>query len=85
MSERTYKFKVGDRVKVVYYPDCVNEDMPIGSPGTVVEISEFFIVRLDGRPDNNYFKADELELLVEPKPEPENDMKKKIFTPREHQ
>ena len=81
MSELN-KFKVGDRVKVVSYP----LDVFVGLTGTVIEITYDYVVRFDNRHDDGgiYFKEKELELLVEPKPEPENDVKKKIFTQREH-
>jgi len=75
------KFKVNDRVKVVSHPD----DEVVGFIGTVIEITLYYVVRFDDRHDGGLlFEADELELLVEPKPEPEDDMNKKIFTQREH-
>jgi len=75
------KFKVNDRVMVVSHPD----DEVVGFIGTVIEITLYYVVRFDDRHDGGLlFEADELELLVEPKPEPEDDMNKKIFTQREH-
>jgi hypothetical protein len=75
------KFKVGNRVKVVSYP----EDEFVGFTGTVIDITLYYVVRFDDRHDGGMlFEADELELLVEPKLEPESDVKKKIFTQREH-
>jgi len=80
MSELN-KFKVGNRVKVVSRP----EDEFAGLIGTVIGITCFYVVKLDDRHDDGMpFDANELELLVEPKPEPEDDMNKKIFTQREH-
>jgi hypothetical protein len=84
------EFKVGDRVKIVAYPDDIK--MVVGKEGTVVEISRIYLRVVVDEPNSSnettfLVDASEVELLDTSDSatlNPENQTNDKIFNSREH-
>lgn len=84
------KFKVGDRVKVVSYPDDIKK--VVGKKGTVIENGTLYLRVVVDEPNSNnettfLFNESEIQLLDTSNSatlKPENQTNDKIFNSREH-